>query len=171
MTLARRLALFVVPLTFFTASAAADPAAQTAAARFDKLKSLTGTWETSDPEGKVMGAVVYRVTSAGSAVEETLFGGTDHEMVTMYTKDGDDLVATHYCSLGNQPRMKAEVGNDATKISFAFTSGGNMKSRDEQHMDALVLTFKDDTHLHQDWSLYKAGKVVRVVAFDWAKRP
>lgn len=166
MTLARRLALFVLPLTFLTASAAADPAApQTAAMRFDKLKSLAGTWESP------AGAMTYRVTSAGSAVEETIFAGTDHEMVTMYVKDGDDLVLTHYCALGNQPRMKAEAGTDPSKIAFAFTSGGNMKSRDAQHMDALLLTFTDATHVHQDWSMWKDGKVMQTVSLDWTKKP
>ena len=29
------------------------------------------------------------------------------EMITMYHPDGDGLALTHYCMLGNQPRMKA----------------------------------------------------------------
>ena len=57
----------------------------------------------------------YRVTAAGSAVMEVLFPGTDHEMVTVYHQDGDDLILTHYCAAGNQPRMKCRrVGSEST---------------------------------------------------------
>ena len=30
------------------------------------------------------------------------------EMISVYTAEGPDLVMTHYCVLGNQPRMKAD---------------------------------------------------------------
>jgi hypothetical protein len=173
-TLARSFAFFIAPLTFLTASAVADPAAapQTGAQRLERIKSLAGTWEAdADKDGKPDQTVVYRVTSAGFAVEETLFPGSDHEMVTMYVRDGDDLVLTHYCALGNQPRMKAQAGADAAKIEFAYASGGNMKSRDEQHMDSLLLTLTDATHLRHDWAMWKDGKVVQTISFDWTKKP
>ena len=51
----------------------------------------------------------YAVTAAGSAVVETVFPGTEHEMVTVYHADGSDLVLTHYCMEGNQPRMRAKA--------------------------------------------------------------
>ncbi|HUY92931.1 MAG TPA: hypothetical protein VMV10_29645 [Pirellulales bacterium] len=75
-----------------------------------------------------------RVTSAGSAIEETLFPGGDHEMVTMYFIDGDKLLLTHYCALGNQPQMQAEPGEDAKRIAFKFVGATNLKSADELHM-------------------------------------
>lgn len=173
MTFARRLAIFLPALTFLTSSAVADPAGDEAAKRLDRIKALAGTWETADgdKDGKPDQTVVYRVTGAGSAVEETLFPGSPKEMVTMYTRDGSDLVLTHYCALGNQPRMKAAAGGDASKTEFAFVSGGNMKSRDEQHMDSLVLTFTDATHLRHDWTLWKDGKVATTISFEWTKKP
>jgi hypothetical protein len=62
---------------------AADGAPVEARAAFERMKSLAGEW--SDPalgEGAA-GKVVYKVTANGSAVMETLFPGTGHEMVTM----------------------------------------------------------------------------------------
>src|SRR5690242_6473548 len=82
--------------------------------RLDVMKRLAGDWIQVGPDGKASDQVVatYRVTAGGSAVEETLFAGTPHEMVTVYHMDGDDLVLTHYCVAGNQPHMKAEKQSD-----------------------------------------------------------
>lgn len=60
---------------------------------FELFKKLNGEWIGKASHGDVQfdSKVQYRVTSAGSAVVETLFGGTEHEMVTVYHQNGDDL--------------------------------------------------------------------------------
>jgi len=119
-------------------------------AGLEKLKSLAGTWVTVDKDGKPTEEVasVIRVTAGGSAVQETIFPGQPHEMVSIYTADGPDLVMTHYCMLGNQPRMKAEpksvLGN---KIQFEFAGGGNLDPKKDKHMHAATLTIVDTNHL------------------------
>ena len=162
--------LAALAAALLTASfAAAGPDAK--ASPLDALKALVGTWEASEAgkDGKPQ-AAVYRLTSAGSAVEETLFPGSDHEMVTMYTMDGDDLVMTHYCALGNQPHMKAKAPVAAGRIEFEFVSGGNMKSRDEMHMDSLTMTIPDADHVNSDWRLWKDGKVVKTVSLAFTRK-
>lgn len=79
------------------------------AALFEEVKKLEGRWQTpdADKDGKPDGVVVYRVTSGGSAVEETMFPGMPQEMVTVYNQDGGRLAMTHYCMLKNQPRLEA----------------------------------------------------------------
>lgn len=48
----------------------------------------------------------FKVTSGGSAIVETVFEGTPHEMVTVYHDNSDRQVTlTHYCMLPNQPKM------------------------------------------------------------------
>src|SRR5437868_15224505 len=81
----------------------------------ERLKKLAGTWVAADKDGKPTDQVVsvIKVTASGSAVHETLFPGQAHEMVSVYHRDGADLVMTHYCSLGNQPRMKADPKSPA----------------------------------------------------------
>ena len=76
--------------------------------RFEFLKSLEGTW-TGPPlnEGMPDGVFEFHVTAGGHAVEEREMIGTPMEMVTLYYMRGKDLVATHYCMLGNQPQLKA----------------------------------------------------------------
>src|SRR5262245_32281969 len=107
--------MFVFTLVGLTVSAtAAEKAASVNAQRFAALKGLVGDWVVLGKDGKPTDAIVssFRVTAGGNTVQETLFPGTDKEMVTMYHLDGEDLVLTHYCMLGNQPRLRAEPGGD-----------------------------------------------------------
>src|SRR5205085_339923 len=81
----------------------------------ERMKKLAGTWVATDKDGKPTDQVVsvVKVTAAGSAVHETLFPGQPHEMISVYHRDGSDLIMTHYCALGNQPRMKADPHSPA----------------------------------------------------------
>src|ERR1043165_5340125 len=110
--------------------------ASTNSPRFEALKKLAGDWVQIGDDGKPTGTVVssIKVTAGGTAIQDTQFPGQAHEMVTLYTLDGTDLILTHYCVLGNQPRMRAEPG-DTNQIAFKFIGGGNLKSESEQHID------------------------------------
>jgi hypothetical protein len=75
---------------------------------FERLKSLAGDWvnakDAKDPKAPV--AISLRVIAGGSAILEREFPGTPNEMVTVYHRDGDKVLMTHYCVLGNQPQMR-----------------------------------------------------------------
>jgi hypothetical protein len=90
---------------------------------------------------------VYRVTSGGSAVVETLFPNTDHEMVTVIHPDGEDLLLTHYCMVGNQPQMKAPGTSAGKEVAFKFVRATNLKSADDMHMHDVTYTFVDNDTL------------------------
>src|SRR5580692_7889607 len=115
----------------------------------EKMKKLAGTWVTADKDGKPTDQVVsiIKVTAGGSVVHETLFPGQPHEMVSIYTVDGPDLVMTHYCVLGNQPRMKADPKSAANEICFQFAGGSNLDPKKDKHMHACTLTIVDDDHI------------------------
>jgi hypothetical protein len=115
----------------------------------EKMKKLAGTWLAADKDGKPTDQVVsiVKVTAGGSAVHETLFPGQPHEMVSVYTVDGPDLVMTHYCVLGNQPRMKADPKSPANQICFQFAGGSNLDPKKDKHMHAATLTIVDDDHI------------------------
>jgi hypothetical protein len=140
-----------------------------ATAAFEKLKSLSGTWDTTSPEGEPA-TVTYQVVSNGSAVMETISHKSEANMITMYTVDGDHLMMTHYCGIGNQPRMRASVpSGDITELKFNFVDGANMKKTD-MHMHALDMKFIDDTHVQETWSLYNKGKLQNDHAFSLTKK-
>ena len=72
-------------------------------------------------------SVIYKLTGAGSALVETQFPGSDHEMVSVYHLDGDDLRMTHYCAAGNQPRVKLDRANSKPdELIFVFDGGTNL---------------------------------------------
>ena len=160
------------------AASAPEEKAKAAAAKpqppskLDPIKKLAGDWVEIGEDGKPTGKVVstYRVTAGGSAVEETLFGGTPHEMITLYHLDGDDLVLTHYCVAGNQPRMKAEKQTDPNKLVFNCDGGTNLKSENDEHMHHATLVFKDENHIQSEWLEYKDGKQVMNASFNLVRK-
>src|SRR5690349_7062215 len=105
-------------------------------AGLEKLKKLAGTWVAADKDGKPTDQVmsVIKVTAGGSAVHETLFPGQPQEMISIYTAEGPDLILTHYCVLGNQPRMKADAASPSNRIVFRFVGGTNLDPAKDRHM-------------------------------------
>jgi hypothetical protein len=80
-------------------------------------------------------------------------------MVTMYYPDGSRIMMTHYCSEGNQPRMRAQVpSGDVGSLAFAYVDATNLPSPDAEHMHKLVVRFQDADHFTQEWTHRKAGK-------------
>jgi hypothetical protein len=135
---------------------------------FSKLKALEGrwigpaVWDQGGEKGNVQFEVSYKVTSAGKAVLETMMPGTPGEMVTVYHLDGEDLVLVHYCTSGNQPRMKLEPSSDPSDLSFRCLGGTNMTEADS-HMHSARLRMVDADHIRGEWSSVK-GDVVQWVA-------
>lgn len=115
-------------------------------AGLEKMKKLAGTWLLADKDGKLTDQVasIIKVTAGGSAVHETLFPGQPHEMVSVYTVDGPDLIMTHYCVLGNQPRMKADPKSPPNQIIFHFAGGTNLNPKTDKHMHEATLTIVGD---------------------------
>jgi hypothetical protein len=118
-------------------------------ASMEKMKKLAGTWLLADKDGKATDQVasVIKVTAGGSVVHETLFPGQPQEMVSVYTVDGPDLIMTHYCVLGNQPRMKADPKSPANQIVWRFAGGSNLDPKKDKHMHEAMLAIVDDDHI------------------------
>jgi hypothetical protein len=141
-------AIFVAAVT----AGAGSPAS----ADWEKLTSLVGSWQGTN-EGRPV-SVTYALVSNGTALMENLNGGHDAEMVTMYAPDGAAVLATHYCSAGNQPRMRAKASADGKSLDFRFVDAANVKDSSEV-MQRLVVTFVDADHFDQQWtSRGKDGK-------------
>jgi hypothetical protein len=126
----------------------------------EKLKKLAGTWVEADKDGKPTDKVVsvVKVTAGGSAVQETLFPDTPMEMVSVYHLDKGDLVMTHYCMLGNQPRLKAQAGSKPNQIKWVFTGGTNLDPAKDAHMHGGTVTFIDDDHIEFAGEAWENGK-------------
>lgn len=147
-------------------------AASSSPSALEPLRKLAGTWTGTAGSGeqKMDATVTYKVTANGSAVMETLFPGTEHEMVTMYTTEKGALVLTHYCAAGNQPHMKARKGAAANELVFDFAGGANIDPKKDMFMHDAKLVFVDDDHLRSEWRDWNAGKPGALRTFDLTRR-
>jgi hypothetical protein len=132
-------------------------------AGMDKMKSLVGTWVKVDEKGNPTDEVVseIKLTAGGSAVQETLFPGQPHEMVSIYTVDGDKLLMTHYCMLGNQPQMKADPKSSANQLKFEFIGGTNLDPTKDKHMHGATLTIVDPDHIEINGEGWENGRPMK----------
>ena len=133
-------------------------------ASFERFKALAGDWVAAEDGDMVKkGDLVarYAVTASGSAVVETVLPGSEHEMVTVYHADGPDLVLTHYCMEGNQPRMRAR-DTSGSRFDFAFDGGTNIDPRKDRHMNSASLEFVGADEIRTVWTELADGKPVFV---------
>jgi hypothetical protein len=166
----RRACLLVLAGALFSVATIRQAAAQQSVdprAAFERLKSLAGTWEgqAGDDRTRPPATVVYRVASGGSVLQETLFPGTPHEMISMYHLADGNLVLTHYCALANQPRMKLDTkASSADRLVFAFDGGTNFDPAKDPHIHSGVIEMKGDA-LRNEWASWRGGKEAGREAF------
>ena len=160
--------LFMSLFGVMAAHAHEEPQMKPGTPEFQQIKKLVGKWKgTSSPMGSSAKpepvTTEFRLTSAGSAVEETLMKGTPHEMVDMYTDEAGNLAMTHYCAMGNQPHMVMKsLGPRQINLEMVPTLGIDANS---SHMHALTLEFPDANHLTERWISYSNGKPAETVVF------
>jgi hypothetical protein len=85
------------------------------------------------------------------------FPGTDHEMVSVYFLDGDELVAKHYCAMGNQPEMKLDAKSSSpNELVFVFTGGTNLDAAKDYHIHGGKISIGDG-RLESAWDVYSGA--------------
>ena len=126
---------------------------------FERLKSLVGSWagKVDMGQGPVDMTSTYRLVAGGSVLEERVFAGTPHEMVTMYCDKGGKLAATHYCVFGNQPQFLMKSA-DAKSISFDFDPTCGIDVKKESHMHSLKIVFNDADTITTSGQAFMDGK-------------
>jgi hypothetical protein len=165
----------VVALLFAAGHGALAADAKHAAASvaaFGRFKQLAGEWAGKGSHGGEQHEVriVYKVTSAGSAVVETIDPGGPHEMITVIHQDGDALALTHYCALGNQPHMKAKPKAGDRSVAFEFVGASNMASPKDMHMHSVTFTFIDKSTLKTEWTNFNDGKEAGKAVFELKRK-
>ena len=90
-----------IAIAFAFAMAVPTMAQTSSAAAFAQLKSLAGEWGAVQDGVRVR--ETYTVTANGTALLAETRPANESPMITMFTVDGKRLLATHYCSAGNNP--------------------------------------------------------------------
>ena len=91
-------------------------------------------------------------------------------MITLYYLDGSRLLLTHYCMVGNQPRMQAQnYDANARELKFQFLDATNLSSPSAAHMHNATFRFIDDQHFKSAWDFYDGGKPKEKHAFEYTR--
>jgi hypothetical protein len=126
-------------------------------AAFSRLKGLVGDWEVSSARGA--GHSRFELIANDSVVLEHFTAPGAQEMLTAYHLDGDQLVLTHYCMAGNQPRMVAEKFDASSgELDFAFAGGTNI-APGAGHMHDATFQLVSRDHFSAKWDFVEAGQV------------
>jgi len=127
------------------------------AAAFKQLTSLVGEWEAVQQGVPVK--ETYTLTANGSVLMSETKPDDSQPMITMFTVDGDHLIAAHYCVAGNQPQMITGVPGDLDKgLTFSLERVTGMKTPDDWHNTGVTLTLDDKDHMTQRWTYLYKGK-------------
>ncbi len=108
-----------------------------------------------------MARTEFELTANGTVLLErysnaALPGGG--KMATAYHLDGNDLVLTHYCIANNQPVLRAERFDAATReIQFEFLRAGNLPSPAAGHMHRASYRIVDADHFVTEWDFFENG--------------
>lgn len=163
--------LFVGHLATYAAAEDHHPPLAPRSAAFEQMKQLAGHWEgtSSSEDGKPEKVSVdYKLTSGGSVVLETLFPGTDHEMVSAYHDQNGKLIMTHYCGMGNQPTMALKESLP-TKLKFEFIPSGGIKETTDMYMNSVELSQPSPDKLVATWTAVQNGKLAHTKVLDFSK--
>ncbi|RNC80661.1 MAG: hypothetical protein ED559_02320 [Phycisphaera sp.] len=142
---------------------------ETQATAMDTMSQLEGEWQLVGEDGELGPGSTFKVTSAGSIVREIMFEGFGHEMTNVYHMDGDQIVCTHYCAVGNQPRMVA-AADGGNSFDFQVDYVSNLLPTHDHYMGGLKLVLVDDNTLEQHWTTFnKEGEVAGEMTFVMKK--
>jgi hypothetical protein len=110
-------------------------AAHTGPQVFAELRQLVGDWQGVGARQSLK--VSYRMTANDTVLVETWTMSATRESMTLYALDGKELLATHYCPQGNQPRLRfTGVATDG-RYQFAFKDASNLQNQQAEHQHAM----------------------------------
>ncbi len=98
--------------------------------------------------------------------------------MTVYTMDGEGIIATHYCPQGNAPRLRlSRTGTDGTHF-FEFLDGANLQKEGASHehafwvrLDSADALIRSETYIENGSSYDPAEDGGSVESFSRIKLP
>ncbi|WP_323799258.1 hypothetical protein [Parasphingorhabdus sp.] len=103
---------------------------------FAQMSALVGDWKREGTDGSKF-HIQFELTAKDSVlIERWVSRGKTHSL-TLYHRDKADVVATHYCPQGNQPRMRMTTPDGASKIRFDFWDATNLVNPTDSHQHSL----------------------------------
>jgi len=160
--------IYVLATAMAMSGQSRQPENNKSAAVFKQLTSLVGEWEAIQDGVPVK--ETYALTANGSTLMAETKPADSPPMITMFTVDGDHLIATHYCIAGNQPQMVTGIPVDLEKgVTFSLERVTGMKTPDDWHNTGITIKLDDKDHMTQQWSYLYKGKTGTTV-FHYARK-
>ncbi|GJL78660.1 MAG: hypothetical protein NPINA01_16490 [Nitrospinaceae bacterium] len=138
---------------------------------FEQMKGLVGSWEGTMDAGKgpEKVALSYKLTAFDSALVETVFEGTPHEMVSVYHDDSKrKLTMTHYCSEHNQPKLTL-TSMKGNQLNLDLSKDSDIDVAKEAHIHAASIQFDGKDKVVQRWTSFEGGKERQVVEIAYKR--
>ncbi len=138
---------------------------------FERVKTLVGSWKgTMDAvKGPETITASYKLTSAESAIVETVFEGTPHEMMSVYHDDSNRLLTmTHYCAEHNQPKLTL-TGMADNKLTLDLSKDSDIDVARETHIHSATILFDGNDKMIQQWVSFENGKEKQVVEIAYQR--
>lgn len=123
---------------------------------FSSISNLVGDWSGTNEEGHPV-SVRYTMTANNTAVVEQWYFHKDMEALTIYHLDGDQLMAMHYCPIGNQPRLDLKRQLKDGTLEFEFSAATNLTTPNEPHEHAFNLRIIDDETVRRNETYVENG--------------
>jgi hypothetical protein len=111
---------------------------------FAQLIRMVGVWRPAEDPQSPLRIHFYLTAGETVLVEIWQVRGQPHSL-TLYHRDGDGLLATHYCPQGNQPRLEL-VGRGISGLHFTFRDVTDLDPTSESHQHDLWLDVSDPEH-------------------------
>jgi hypothetical protein len=124
------------PLLLMLTASATLGSSETA---FETFKGFEGNWAIRSGQKSLPFEMTYAIGSNGSIVTEQ-FG----KELSVFYRDGQSLLMTHFCNAGNQPRLRLRENGQPGVFEFKTFDVTNLPSADADHVDRVVYRIIDD---------------------------
>ena len=121
---------------------AASAALGSSESAFETFNGFEGKWTIRSGQKALPIEMTYDSGSKESIVTEQ-FG---KELSVIYL-DGENLLMTHFCNVGNQPRLRLKEGGQPGVLEFDMFDITNAKTPGDAHVQKIIYKVVDDKHL------------------------
>ncbi|HXY08666.1 MAG TPA: hypothetical protein VEI52_12570 [Terriglobales bacterium] len=117
----------------------ASGAVESSETPFEIFKGFEGKWAIRSGQTTLSIEMTYESGSKGSIVTEQ-FG----KELSVFYRDGQSLLMTHFCNAGNQPRLRLRENTRPGVFEFQMFDITNLQSADADHVEKVIYKIIDD---------------------------
>jgi hypothetical protein len=143
------------------------PARPDAAAALESLSALGGEWEGKMRSGRFV-RLSYRLVANDSVLVEAFTTASNRETLTLFHRDGERVLATHYCALRNQPRLELREAGPDGRLVFEFVDATNLAAA-ASHLRRLEMQIVDADHFRKTETYVDGDGKDEVTTYECAR--